>query len=449
MEKFLIKAPHFVKVILINIYGFILAKRRFSGSFKYWLKIYKKNLYKTPEAIKREQFELLKSNLIYAFEYIPYYKRVFNDVGFDPYTFKSEKEMEKIPYLTKEIIRKEFENLYIKKISSKYYHLHTTSGSTGEKLKFLLPKELSFKKNTAFLYRFYAMWGIQPKDKRVTIGGRVFTEKAPFWVYNFFEKQLLMSAHHLSNETVKDYVKKIEKFNPIFIQGHPSAIVVIAKFILEHKVQINVSLKAIFTTGETLVGEDQELIELAFGCKVAQQYGSGENCFSAQQAPNENGYLINYEHGFIELVGDGELKEVVVTSLQNNVMPFIRYKMNDFVKVVEPKNSEQFNLPILFDEVIGRTDDIIVLKDGNTILPVTVRMNIKPLLHHGTNYQLIQINENQFNLHLFDPIKVLDSKRFLLKLNEILGEGIHIDIFYVDSLVSAGGKIRNVIRQKK
>src|SRR5690606_39920140 len=73
--------------------------------------------------------------------------------------------------------------------------------------------------------------------------------------------------------------------------------------------------------------------------------------------------------------------------------------------------SKQYNLPILFDEVIGRTDDIIVLKNGNNILPVTIRMNIKPLLVHGTNYQLVQISEDKFKLNLFDPMKNLNSDR--------------------------------------
>lgn len=449
MEKVLIKMPHFIKVVLINIYGFILARRRFSGSFKYWLKIYNNNLNKTPQTIKKEQFELLKSNLTYAYENIPYYARIFKEVEFDPYNMVSEKEIEKIPFLTKNIIRKEFNNLYNSDIPKTNYLNHTTSGSTGEKLKFLLPKELSYKKNTAFLYRFYAMWGIQPKDKRVTIGGRVFTNKPPFWIYNRFENQLLMSAHHLSIDTVATYIKKIDSFQPTFIQGHPSAILVMAIYILEQKLQHKLNLKAVFTTGETLIEEDQKIIELAFGCKVAQQYGSGENCFSAQQVPNEKGYLINYEHGFVELVGDGDLKEVVVTSLQNNVMPFIRYRMNDFVRVVEPRNSAEYNLPILFDEVIGRIDDIIVLKNGNSILPVTIRMNIKPLLKQGTNYQLVQINETKFKLNLFDPMKILSRENLLVELNKILGRDIEIDICYVDTIVSTGGKIRNVIRLRK
>src|SRR5690606_40108750 len=132
---------------------------------------------------------------------------------------------------TKEIIRQEFDNLYNKDIAKNKYIAHSTSGSTGEKLKFFLPKELYFKINTALLYRSYFMWGINPKDKRVTIGGRVFTNKPPYWIYNRFERQLLMSAHHLNVDSVELYLKKIVNFRPVFIQGHPSAILVLANHI--------------------------------------------------------------------------------------------------------------------------------------------------------------------------------------------------------------------------
>src|SRR5690606_12439099 len=235
-----------LKVLLLNLYGYILSQQRFSGSFTYWFNKYKENLKKTPDEIRLEQFELIKNNLIYCYDNIPYYKRVFEEIGFNPYQMQSISEINLLPFLTKDIIRKEFDNLYNKNIPSKKYKLHTTSGSTGEKLKFLLPKELLYKKNTAFLYRFYDMWGIKPKDKRATIGGRVFTHKPPFWIFNKFENQLLLSAHHLNNNTVLSYLQKLESFSPIFIQGHPSAILVIAKYILDKNYNLKFIPRVIF-----------------------------------------------------------------------------------------------------------------------------------------------------------------------------------------------------------
>src|SRR5690606_32336915 len=98
------------------------------------------------------------------------------------------------------------------------------------------------------------------------IGGRVFTHKPPFWIFNKFENQLLLSAHHLNNNTVLSYLQKLESFSPIFIQGHPSAILVIAKYILDKNYNLKFIPRVIFTTGETLIREDQKVIENAFKC---------------------------------------------------------------------------------------------------------------------------------------------------------------------------------------
>ena len=299
------------------------------------------------------------------------------------------------------------------------------------------------------MYRNYGMWGIKPMDRRVTIGGRLFTNKPPFWIFNLFENQLLMSSHHLTKETAKSYIAKIKKFKPLFIQGHPSAILILANYIYEYNYYFDFKIKVIFTTGETLVKEDQGFIEKVFRCKVAQSYGAGESCFSAHEVPNEQGYLINYEHGLIELIGDGDLKEAVVTSFQNNVMPFIRYKTNDYVKEIRYTHSKEFKLPILFDEVIGRVDDIIRLSDGSVVLPVTVRMNIKPLLYDGANYQIIQNDYKVFTLNLSDKYKMLHHNSWKKSLLTLFGDDINIDIIEVDSLITKGGKIRNVISRIK
>jgi phenylacetate-coenzyme A ligase PaaK-like adenylate-forming protein len=126
-------------------------------------------------------------------------------------------------------------------------------------------------------------------------------------------------------------------------------------------------------------------------------------------------------------------------------MPFIRYKTNDYVKEIRYTQSKEFKLPILFDEVIGRVDDIIRLSDGKVVLPVTVRMNVKPLLYDGANYQIIQNDYKVFTLNLIDKYKMLDHKRWKKSLFKLFGDDIIIDIIEVDSLITKGGKIRNVI----
>ena len=169
--KYFLNAPYWVKFLAINIYGFFLYKKRFGAVYKSFKNKIDNNLQKTKSEILSEQFVLLKNNLIFCYEKIPYYKHLFDKVDFNPYTFSSVEEIKKIPYLTKDIIRDNYIDLINPSIPKSKYITHYTSGSTGERLEFLIPKKLKYSLNTAFLYRFYSFLGIREGDRRVTIGG--------------------------------------------------------------------------------------------------------------------------------------------------------------------------------------------------------------------------------------------------------------------------------------
>lgn len=444
-EELILKSPYILREMFINLYGYYLSRKRFNKRFYKLLDELMLNLHKTPDQIKTEQFELLKNSLILAYENVPYYTEIFDKVSFNPFEFNNEKELEKLPLLDKATIRKNFNKLQNPNFSTNKLKLNTTSGSTGEKLKFYQPKELTYTINAAFMYRFYVLHGVMPKDKRVTIGGRRFTNKPPYWSCNRFENQLLLSSHHLNHTTGKDYINKINEFKPVFIQGHPNSILYLANLINNDYARLTVPIKAIFTTGETLIEENRAKIEIAFRTGVFQQYGSGESCFSAQETSEQEGYMLNYEHGFVEMIGDGKYKEIIATSFQNEAMPFIRYRIGDLVHPISIEKKRKYPLPYLFDEVLGRIDDILMSENEEQILPVAIRMLIKPYLFDNTNYQLIQKSINDFDLKLVDLEKSIVVKDIVQRLKLVLGNNAKFQILYVESLISDGGKIRNII----
>jgi phenylacetate-CoA ligase len=445
LENIVAESPAFVRDAFINAYGYWLRRQRFSREYQKFFTQVMENLTKTPDEIREEQLMLLKDNLIHANEKIPYYQDMFRTIGFHPSDLTSLSQLSALPVLTKDIIRENFDRLYNKSAPKHSYRLHATSGSTGQKLKFLLPKELMFAKNAAFTYRFYSLAGVMPMDRRVTIGGRMFTRKAPYWTHNRAENQLLLSAHHLSLRTVDRFLERIAQFSPVFIQGHPSAIFYMADHMARNGCRPPIGLKAIFTTGETLTEENRTVIQEAFAAPVYQQYGSGESCFSAQETPDRAGYALNYEHGLVELEGSGDLRDVIVTSFQNPVMPFIRYRIGDLVRPVKQAPQTSIPLPILFDQVIGRIDDCIYSPSGDMILPVTVRMGIKPMLKEFTNYQLVQMDRDTFELRLQDAEHRLNEFAMKAELTRILGSDARINVLRIDSVMSSGGKVRNVV----
>lgn len=439
-----------VREILVNAYGYKLSRSRFNGEYYDYMKVLISNLEKTSDEIKVEQFEMMRDNLINAYENIPYYTALFNYIDFSPYKMSEISEIEKIPFLDKDKIRQNYDLLISKKMSKQKGVLRYTSGTTGDKLRFVLPFSLAYPKNAAMMYRFYSMAGVHLGDKRVTIGGRRFANKKPYWSYNLFENQMLISAHHLNDKTVHEYIDKINKFNPVFIQGHPNSILFIALAILRKGDRYFDSLRAIFTTGETLLEENRRYIQKAFNVEVLQQYGSGENCFSAQETGDGSGYMLNYEHGYVEMIGDEEYKEVVATSFQNDLMPFVRYKVGDYVKPIRGEClNKRYDYPYLFDQVIGRVDDIVTNVCGGMVFPVTIRNIIKPYLKDFTNYQLCQYAHGQYELKLIDENKEIHLKVLLKSLKGALGSNALIDCVYVDKITSDGGKIRNVVNKNK
>jgi len=357
--------------------------------------------------------------------------------------------LENIPVLDRQMVREYYDYCVRHRNEQKEYVIKSTSGTTGRKLVFMLNRELAYNINYALLWRAYNWSGIRLGDRRVTIGGRVFTQKPPFWVVNKAENQLLLSIHHLNNRTVDSYLEQIERFSPKFIQGHPSGIHYIARRALDSGRRIKV--KAIFTTGETLGDMERQDISEAFGAVVCESYGMGEQVIAAQQCPRGSFHEI-CELGLWEFELDSTtgLYRVLGTSLWNTVMPFIRYKIEDLFELQPEKICPcGITLPVRIRRIIGRIDDILTDTNGETILPVTVRMIIKPLLLDGETYQVRQIGDGQYNLLVTGDLDDQREDRLRHALCNVLGTGAHITVKRTDTLFTQGGKIRNVVNYRQ
>jgi len=438
------KAPYPIKWLGINMYGEILKRKRFGKEFYKFYELLKDAESWDIKQIREFQLERLIHIMKIAAN-IPYYSNIFSDLKFKPSNIKSIEDIKKLPILSKEIIRKNFNSLLNQK-ELKYGVKQSSSGTTGQKIEFYLPKFLAYGLNTAIIWRQYSWAGIKLGEKRITIGGRIFTHTPPYYVYNMAENQLLLSIHHLNNATVDDYIDTIKDFKPSFIQGHPSGIYFLAYRMFERNIKI--PLKGVFTTGETLSEDQRLVIEESFSTRVFESYGSGESVIAAQECEEHKGFHEISILGVIELEKCGLENQftVIGTSIWNNIMPFIRYKIED---IVEPVGNSICSCgrgyPLIFKRVIGRIDDIIKTPENVTILPVTIRMTIKPYLKSFENYQFQQISSNYYQLILIGEEDKNRDLIILNKLRHMLGDKARITLQYSDNILTSSGKIRNVV----
>lgn len=440
------RLPVALRELLANIYARKLHSRRFGGEFGKLLGFLEESQYWDEERLMIFQIERLRQVISNSFENVPHFRKLFRDIDLRPSDVTSLEILKEIPVMTKDMIKSDPLSFTSEKIRSIETIKDFSSGTTGAKLEFFLPISL-YRLNFAALWRFYSWAGVHLGDKRVTLGARVIGERPPYWIYNKSENQLLMSIHHLNSNTISSYIEKLMEFEPVFIQGHPTGIEILADEMLRRREKLKV--KAVFTTGETLIDTARDKIENAFGCKVFESYGVSECVVAAFECEKHNGLHEAPEYGITELESSGEegFYSVIGTSLWNNAMPFIRYKIEDLVIPCETAICSCGRaLPLVIKKVIGRIDDIVYDAQGNPVLPVTIRMHLKPLLKPFQNYQLVQLDRLEFEFRCtnFDNDQ---EKGFDKLLKRLLGNNIVLRVNEVHEIEKSGGKVRNVINK--
>jgi phenylacetate-CoA ligase len=168
------------------------------------------------------------------------------------------------------------------------------------------------------------------------------------------------------------YLARLKEYKPKLFVSYPSPLATFSEYLISENEKIP-SIKAIITSAETLYSWQREIIENAFECKVFDRYGSREFGNIAHECEKHEGYHINVERFFVEIIKEnnqpakiGEIGEIVITDLDNYGFPFIRYKIGDMAVQTNKLCSCGRGLPLL-KSMVGRTFDIIQAPNGNRI----------------------------------------------------------------------------------
>ncbi len=142
----------------------------------------------------------------------------------------------------------------------------------------------------------------------------------------------------------------------------------IANYALQNNIKINSSLQAVFTTADMLYPDQRHLIEKAFGIRVFDSYGCPESGLISFECNHHNGYHLNAESAFVEVINkdvSGQGK-IISTPLFNYAFPLIRYDTGDIGSLSTKKCDCGRSLPRI-TKLSGRIRDFVVLKDGRSI----------------------------------------------------------------------------------
>jgi phenylacetate-CoA ligase len=267
------------------------------------------------------------------------------------------------------------------------------------------------------------------------------------------ENALLISTVNISHESVEGYAAALVDFGPELIDGYPSAIAAVARLATYHGLALP-KPRMVVVTAETLLSEDRELIESAFGAPVFNQYAMMEpSCFWSDC---ERGSLhMHEEYGVSECMAPsgapaapGEAGEVVVTSVLNPLMPLIRYRTGDTAITDLPGALCDCGRTLrTVRSVEGRRDDLLYFPDRGYV------GRLDPVFKGVSGIQEAQVIQRSLKAV---SVKVVpmghfhqDQKDQLVRnLAERVGSSVQIDVMIVDQIPrAANGKFRAVVSE--
>ncbi|HNU41170.1 MAG TPA: hypothetical protein PKH83_01670 [Cyclobacteriaceae bacterium] len=444
--------------LAISVFGYTWKQRRFGGEFSLALKEFKDRENFTGEQWCDYTTVQLQKLLLHAVDTVPFYKESFKQLGISRSALAkfSLSDISKLPFLEKNDLRKFGTSTLLSHVREKGGEFFPSSGSTGTPTQILFSYPMHQRWSAGFEARIRHWAGVDRFTPRGTIGGRRVVPdgyaQAPFYRYNFIEKQVYFSAYHISAEHARNYLEGIVRHRVQYMTGYAMSNFFLARFLEEKNLEVP-PLKAVITSSEKLTDAMRETFKRVYQCKSFDSWSGLEACGLVSEC--EQGSLhISPDLGLVELLDDsgnpvkpGEVREVVCTGFVNYDQPLIRYRIGDLMRLGDKPCTCGRAMPVI-KEIIGRIEDTVVGKDGREM----VRF-------HGIFINLPNLIEAQIIQHTLDEfeIKVVTNGRWTSeeaatitkRMISQLGD-IRLHINQVDALVrNPSGKFPAVISHVK
>lgn len=336
--------------------------RQFNEQFQWW----------EPEAARAYQLRRVRELLRHAAENVPYYASLFHRLGFRPEALADLAGLRALPILEKQTVREQQEALTARNAAQFEPALHTTGGTTGQRLQVLVGRR-SRHAHAADRERHYHWGGYEPGQPMAVFarflcpvqGAERYHERPRRWLY--------FNAQQINEEELGAILRRTARFRPFGLIAFPSHLYWIYQYLSAHPLE-GIRPRVLMTDAEMLYAFQRAEIEKFFDARIYDFYGMSEQAAGAAQC-EAGQYHVSAEYTYVEVLrpdgtpaAPGETGEIVGTNFENYAMPLIRYRTGDLATVGEGACPCGRTLPVL-REIAGRTQDLIVTPKGITRFP--------------------------------------------------------------------------------
>ena len=412
------------------------------------------------DKIRALQEDKLHRLVVHAYRHVPYYRERMKELGLTPDDIRSLDDLRKLPMLSKADVRK---HLFFDIMSDNHKKSEilkiSTSGSTGEPFVCFVDRaQLEFR--WAATLRAQEWTGYRFGDRQLRLWHQTLglskLQVAREYSDAFLSRRRFIPAYEMSDETLRAFVKQIEDYQPVLLDGYAESFNFLSRYLAEHG-RLDIQPKGIISSAQSLPDSSRRAIEEAFGCKVFDKYGSREFSGLAYECDAHDGHHVVGEGYIIETLKDGapaapgEIGEVVVTDLNNLCLPFIRYRIGDLAEAMDPgiPCACGRGLPRI-GNIQGRVQSIIFGSNGQYVPGTFFAHVLKDYDHAIRQFQIVQEERGSI------VFKVVKGKRYtdavlaevLGVLHKFLGDDLRIKVDFVENvdMVRTGKRLATVSR---
>ncbi|MBR3484680.1 MAG: phenylacetate--CoA ligase [Lachnospiraceae bacterium] len=379
------------------------------------------------ECMSRDEMEHLQSTRLvkqvnYVYHNVEYYRKKMQAAGLEPGDIKGIEDITKLPFTTKDDLRNTYPCGLFAVPRSEVVRIHASSGTTG-KATVVGYTRRDIEIWSECVSRVLAMADIGKNDTvQVSYGYGLFTGGlgAHYGVEN-----VGATVVPLSTGNTKKQLTMMKDLGVTAIMCTPSYLMYLTESIEEQGILNELQLKSAVCGAEPWTEEMRNQIESRLHIKAHDIYGLSEIMGPgvAGDCVYHKGLHINEDHFLPEIIsadtltpiGDGEIGELVFTTLTKEALPLIRYRTKDLTSISHGK-CECGRTTARLSRFVGRSDDMLIIR-GVNVFPSQVEAALLEMGEVSPNYLMIVDRVN--NLDTLEVLVEVDEKFFSDEIKEL------------------------------
>ena len=384
----------------------------------------------SPELSNQQQWQLVKQHLEYASRKSPFYQRLFKANDIQVSTIKTEADFRRIPITTKEHLQQQNLDFLAVDYTEIIDHV-TTSGTLGNPVNFML-NEADLQRLTYNEYESFMIAGVTKNDVvqiTTTLDRRFMAGMAYYLGLRKLGAGIVRTGSGLPGLQWDS----IQRFKSKYLVAVPSFLLKLIDFAQQNAIDYrSSSVKGVICIGESLLNEKLEdsalrkRIKDLWDVELFSTYASTEMATAFTECELHKGNHILPNLIYTEIldengnpVENGEAGELVVTPLQVESMPLIRYATGDMVMRIE-ENCICGRTSGRIGPVLGRKKQMLKIK-GTSLYPQHIQEAMNTL---GISDYIIEAKNDEFGndlviLKISEEVK-LSPLEIQLKLRDQL-----------------------------